>query len=107
MPFRVRAARDVVGHHLLGHELADLLEVGRRRQVLGELAGYNLFDGFLSGPVPGTSNKLRFMVSGRQQRAADQVLEFDNQVADPDQAPTDNVDSVRLHDRPTWAAPAQ
>lgn len=56
-----------------------------------ELQGYNLFDGFLSGPVPGTSNKLRFMVAGRQQRSADQVLEFDNQVADPSTAPTDNA----------------
>lgn len=48
-----------------------------------ELQDYGLIDGFLSGPIPGTANKLRFMVAGRQQRGADAVYEFDNDVHDP------------------------
>ncbi len=48
-----------------------------------ELQNYTLLEGFLSGPIPNTSNKLRFMVSGRQTRGADAVLQFDNKVTDP------------------------
>ena len=48
-----------------------------------ELQDYTLVEGFLSGPVPSTNNKLRFMVSGRQERGADQVLQFDNLVTQP------------------------
>ncbi len=48
-----------------------------------DLLNYSLFDGYLSGPIPGFSNKLRFMFSGRQQRSADAVYEFDNDVNDP------------------------
>lgn len=48
-----------------------------------ELAGRHLFQGFISGPVPGTSERLRFMVSGREARAAARVLEFDDVVFDP------------------------
>lgn len=46
-----------------------------------ELAGFNLFRGFLSGPVPGTSDKVRFMVAGQMQQGRDRVLQFDNQTA--------------------------
>jgi outer membrane receptor protein involved in Fe transport len=48
-----------------------------------ELSDFSLLDGFLSGPVPGTASKLRFMVAGRQQRSADAVYEFDDDVRDP------------------------
>jgi outer membrane receptor protein involved in Fe transport len=45
-----------------------------------ELRGYNLFRGFLGGPVPGTDARLRYMVSGQLESGAAQVLEFDNDI---------------------------
>jgi hypothetical protein len=48
-----------------------------------DLWGSHLFQGFISGPVPGTNNKLRFMVSGRESRRANRVLDFDEEVFDP------------------------
>ena len=45
-----------------------------------ELRGFDLLQGFMSGPVPGTNNTLRFMVAGRNQDGADRVLEFDDDV---------------------------
>ncbi len=48
-----------------------------------DLLNYSLLDGYISGPIPGFANKLRFMVAGRQQRSADAVYQFDNDVRDP------------------------
>jgi len=48
-----------------------------------DLQGRHLFQGFISGPVPGTANKLRFMVSGRESRQANRVLDFDDEINDP------------------------
>ena len=56
------------------------------------LLDYSLVDGFLSGPVPFTDRKLRFMVAGRQERGRDAVLEFDNDVFDPSSRPDANTD---------------
>lgn len=47
------------------------------------IRGYEFVEGFLSGPVPGTKDKLRFVMAGRSSGAARQVLEFDNKVYDP------------------------
>ena len=55
-----------------------------------DLQNYSLFDGFVSGPIPGTTNKLRFMVAGRQSRAADAVYEFDDDMRDPSCTQTTN-----------------
>ncbi|MEN8376854.1 MAG: TonB-dependent receptor, partial [Gemmatimonadota bacterium] len=48
-----------------------------------DLWGRHLFQGFISGPVPGTQNKVRFMVSGRESRRANRVLDFDDEVFNP------------------------
>jgi outer membrane receptor protein involved in Fe transport len=48
-----------------------------------ELLNRTLLEGFVSGSVPGTSSKLRFMLAGRTQTGADQVQEFDTDVATP------------------------
>lgn len=45
-----------------------------------QLNGLNLLRGYLSGPVPGTSGKLRYSISGQVQSAAARVLEFDRDV---------------------------
>jgi outer membrane receptor protein involved in Fe transport len=60
-----------------------------------ELADRDLFQGYLSGPIPGTGNRLRFMVAGRNATGADQVLEFDDDVTRasgraPDKPPTES-----------------
>ncbi len=48
-----------------------------------ELLGYDQWDGYVSGPVPGTKDKFRFVVAGRQSNGADRVLEFDDITFDP------------------------
>jgi len=45
-----------------------------------DLSGFNLYQGFMSGPVPGFSGKLRFMLAGRSQSGADRVLKFDDDI---------------------------
>ena len=52
------------------------------------LLGYNLVEGFVSGPVPGTANKMTFMFSGREERQADAVYEYDNDIFVPHLMPT-------------------
>jgi hypothetical protein len=54
-----------------------------------ELSDFNLFQGYLSGPIPGTSQRLRFMAAGRLSSGADRVLEFDDDVARASGAPPD------------------
>jgi outer membrane receptor for ferrienterochelin and colicin len=60
-----------------------------------ELSDFNLFQGYLSGPIPGTSQRLRFMAAGRLSSGADRVLEFDDDVARA---------SGRLPDKPPFEA---
>lgn len=45
-----------------------------------KLNGLNLLRGYLSGPVPGTSSKLRYAIAGQVQSQAARVLEFDQDV---------------------------
>ena len=69
-----------------------------------DLMNYSLFDGYLSGPIPGFSNKLRFMVAGRQQRSADAVYEFDNDVRDPSCTQNSNPNSCSGNPSPFLGA---
>lgn len=45
-----------------------------------KLNAQHLFQGFISGPVPGTASKVRYMVSGQISNAAGRVLKFDDDV---------------------------
>ena len=45
-----------------------------------DLANYELYKGYVSGPIPGTSDRLRFLLAGQTQNGADRVLEFDENV---------------------------
>jgi outer membrane receptor for Fe3+-dicitrate len=45
--------------------------------------GLDFFQGYLSGPVPGTGNRLRWMVAGRQGTGAAAAYEFDNSIFNP------------------------
>jgi outer membrane receptor protein involved in Fe transport len=49
-----------------------------------ELKSYDLLRGYLSGPIPGTNNRLRFSVAGQTTGGRDRVLEFDQSYTDPD-----------------------
>src|SRR5690606_5007839 len=44
---------------------------------------WDMFEGVISGPIPGTDNKLRFMFAGRQRYGADRAYEFDDDVFIP------------------------
>ena len=63
--------------------------------------GADLIEGVLSGPVPMTSNKVRWIVSARQNTGAHRALEFDDKIHDPFNNPFDtrgNFANVRdLH----------
>ena len=45
--------------------------------------GFDMFEGVISGPIPGTQDKVRFLVAGRQRYGADRAFQFDNDVFDP------------------------
>ena len=45
--------------------------------------GADFFQGFMSGPVPGTGNRLRWMFAGRQSTASAAAYEFDQQIFNP------------------------
>jgi hypothetical protein len=45
--------------------------------------GLDFMQGFMGGPVPGTGEKLRWMVAGRQSTSAAAAYEFDNQIFNP------------------------
>ncbi|MHC5035452.1 MAG: TonB-dependent receptor, partial [Planctomycetota bacterium] len=72
-----------------GTELQGTLELQSSRVggALGsdhdELLDSDLWQGFLGGPVPGTGEKLRFVLAGRMSSRADRVLEFDQEVYNP------------------------
>lgn len=77
-----------------GSNLAGRLQytTGRVGDALGNqadaLRGYNLVEGYVSGPVPGLANRLSFVVSGREERKADAVFRFDNDIFVPSQRRT-------------------
>ncbi len=54
-----------------------------------DLLDYRQAEGYVSGPVPATDNRLRFMVAGREIASANRVLQFDDDVWNPLQFVTD------------------
>ncbi|HKG93177.1 MAG TPA: TonB-dependent receptor [Gemmatimonadaceae bacterium] len=46
----------------------------------GKVANNNLYQGYLSGPVPATKDRLRFLVAGQHRSGRDRVLQFDEDV---------------------------
>lgn len=45
-----------------------------------ELEAAHLFRGYVAGPVPGTSNKLRYSMAGQVQSSKARVIQFDNDI---------------------------
>lgn len=61
-----------------------------------DLEDFSFLEGFVSGPVPGTSDNLRFLFAGRSQGGAERVLEFDDDIFDPSNPPVGlNTPNVR------------
>lgn len=65
--------------------LGSLLRNGQDR-----VRDWNSVEGYFSGPVPGTSQRLRFMVAGRQTYGPARVLEFDDDVYHPIRTPRED-----------------
>ena len=45
--------------------------------------GFDMFEGVISGPIPMTQDKVRFLMAGRQRYGAGRAYEFDSDVFDP------------------------
>jgi hypothetical protein len=71
-----------------------------------ERRNFDQFEGFVTGPIPGTQNKLRYLISGRQYTGADRVLEFDDHVLTPFERSVDEQGRVPYHTDliPGWQA---
>lgn len=69
-----------------------------------ELRGFDFVDGYLSGPVPATSEKLRFVIAGRVQNEAARVLQFDDLIFNPFQVDTLSRGSDVQDVLPGWRA---
>jgi outer membrane receptor protein involved in Fe transport len=54
-----------------------------------ELLGDDTFDGYLSGPVPGTDTRLRYVLAGQYRDRASRVLEYDSHTFDPNRTTRD------------------
>jgi outer membrane receptor for ferrienterochelin and colicin len=54
-----------------------------------DLRDYRQAEGYVSGPVPGTGDRLRFMVAGREIAQSSRVLEFDDDIWSPFQRERD------------------
>lgn len=68
-----------------------------------ELADFRFLEGFVSGPVPGTTDKLRFLFAGKRFSGASRTLEFDNDVFDPSNPPTTALNTPNTRDVfPGW-----
>lgn len=48
-----------------------------------DFRNFQQIEGVISGPVPGTKSKLRFVLSARSEQGDGRVLEFDNDIWDP------------------------
>jgi outer membrane receptor protein involved in Fe transport len=76
-----------------------------------ELEAAHLFRGYVAGPVPGTSNKLRYSLAGQVQSSKARVIQFDNdinQFNQPDRVTTgpgnDGSGPLDLDLTPGWQA---
>jgi hypothetical protein len=58
-----------------------------------DLNDFDFLEGYLSGPIPATNDKLRFLFAGRQQSGATRVLEFDDDVFDPSNPPQNRLNA--------------
>ena len=77
---------------------------GAMGSIRDELRNYDFVDGFLSGPVPATAKKLRFVVAGRTSTSAGQVMEYDQDINDPFLADTTARDPHDFDLIPGWMA---
>ena len=67
-----------------------------------EALGFDLLRGYLAGPVPGTSNRVRFVVAGQTQQGRDRALKFDDDTYDFDNPPVGTTGPQVLDLFPGW-----
>jgi hypothetical protein len=85
---------------------------GALGSVPDDLENFDFFEGYVSGPIPGTefgmaSPRLRFTLAGRQVAGANRVLEFDDDVFDPSvrtRAPINRANPTSWDLFPGWRA---
>jgi outer membrane receptor protein involved in Fe transport len=77
---------------------------GKLGSTQDDLRQYDLFRGYVSGPIPATNNKLRFVLAGQNKSGADNVLEFDQDVYDADNLRTIGLLPEQLDLFPGWRA---
>ena len=91
-------------------ELQGTLEL--RSSAVGDWVGnqhdgtrdWDMFEGYLSGPIPGTQEKVRFFVAGRQRYGAARAYEFDGDVFNPSNPSTAFNSPYELDVVPGWQA---
>ena len=69
-----------------------------------EARDWDMLEGFVSGPVPGTGDRLRFMIAGRQQYGFDRAYEFDDDIFVPSNPSTAFNQPHPLDVIPGWRA---
>ncbi|MGI8498941.1 MAG: TonB-dependent receptor [Gemmatimonadaceae bacterium] len=62
---------------------------GRLGSIPDDRLGLDLFQGFASGPLPGTDARVRWIISGRQNTGAQRALQFDQSIFNPFVNPAD------------------
>jgi hypothetical protein len=69
-----------------------------------ELRGRHLFQGAVAGPVPGTNDRLRFSLAGREDRGAHRVLQYDDEFYNPRGVqPLEEVGFISPHVLDLWS----
>lgn len=77
---------------------------GKFGSTQDELRQYDLFRGYVSGPIPATGDRLRFVLAGQNKSGADNVFQFDNVTYDVEHIPTVGLRPEELDLFPGWRA---
>ncbi|MBI4543897.1 MAG: TonB-dependent receptor [Gemmatimonadetes bacterium] len=76
-------------HGALGYQTSGF--AGALGSAPDDVRNFDQYEGYVSGPVPGTGAKLRYLLSGRQSTGADRVLEFDDKIFTPTERTPDEL----------------
>ena len=77
---------------------------GKFGSTQDELRQYDLFRGYVSGPIPATGDRLRFVLAGQNKSGADNVFQFDNDIYDVDHLRAVGLQPEQLDLFPGWRA---
>ena len=77
---------------------------GKFGSTQDELRQYDLFRGYVAGPIPATGDRLRFVLAGQNKSGADNVYQFDNSTYDVENIPTVGLRPEELDLYSGWRA---